>query len=784
MARARTGIKTRTGDVAPPAHSIGVSVPKREGPSKVTGAALYVDDLEVPGVLHGLTVRSAIPRGRIKKIEFDKQFDWDGVVIADHRDIPGENVVALIQDDQPLLVADEVRHAHEPILLLAHEDPGRLQAAARAVRIDYEPLKPVLTIEESLAKKAILHGKDNVFKEILIRRGDIVTGFNAAHRIIEGTYRVGHTDQLYIENNGMVAEYDEETGVTVRGSLQCPYYVHAAVKRIFALPDARVRVVQTVTGGGFGGKEEYPSMLAGHAALLAYKSGRPVKMVYDRLEDLAATTKRHPAIIHSRVGVKRDGSLLAQEIDIVMDGGAYVTLSPVVLSRGVLHAAGPYRCPNVVLRARAVATNTPPAGAFRGFGAPQTEFANECHMDQVARTLQMDPVELRRRNAYREGDITPTGQTLTESVGAMEVLDRTVKRSGFQRKRKRYARENERAERAESRGRSAAGGRRLRRGIGLSLVFHGAGFTGSGEVMLDSVAAVELTPEGRPRVLAANTEIGQGTVTIFPQMVGEALGVPHDFVEMEVPDTALVPNSGPTVASRSCMVVGKILSRCGSAMREELESFAGTEIEGAGDFERVARSYLRQHGFLRVERRYQKPPEISWSEDTYQGDAYGVYSYACCAVEVEVDLDTFETEVLKVTTAQDIGKAIHPLLVEGQIQGGTVQALGYALLEEIRWQEGKVWNHQLTNYIIPTAADTPEIDVELVEMPYSHGPYGAKGVGELPMDAPAPAVVAAIQDATGVLVPELPVSPERLLAAWQQRESERRQKRGRRRRSR
>jgi CO/xanthine dehydrogenase Mo-binding subunit len=544
-----------------------------------------------------------------------------------------------------------------------------------------------------------------------------------------------------------------------------------------------VRIIQTVTGGGFGGKEEYPSMIAGHAALLAWKSARPVKLVYDRLEDLAATTKRHPAVIRTRFGVKRDGTLLAQEIDIIMDGGAYVTLSPVVLSRGVLHAAGPYRCPNVFMRARSVATNTPPNGAFRGFGAPQTEFATECHMDQVARALKMDPIELRRVNAYTNGDITPTGQVLHESVGTHEVLERTIKRSDFKRKQARYARENARAEGAERRGRTSADGRRVRRGIGLSLVYHGSGFTGAGEVMLDSRVALELTADGRPRVLAANTEIGQGTATIYPQLVGDALGVPPEFVELEVPDTALVPNSGPTVASRSCMVVGGLLSRCGQAMRQTLEEFTGRPIEGADDFRRVARSYLRKNSELRLEQRYEKPPEISWNEDTYQGDAYGVYSYACCAVELEVDLDTFETEVLRVTTAQDVGKAIHPVLVEGQIQGGTVQALGYALLEEIRWQNGRVWNHQLTNYIIPTTMDTPEIDVEIVEIPYSHGPHGAKGVGELPMDAPAPAVVNAILDATGVLVPGLPVSPERLRVAWQETKAQQRRVRGRRRHS-
>ena len=744
-------------------RSVGVSVAKIEGPGKVTGTALFVDDLRVPGVLHGRTVRSTIARGRIRRIVFDPSFSWDDVIIADHKDIPGENVVALIEDDQPLLAVTEIKHAEEPIVLLAHSDPEKAQAAVAAVRVEYQELEPVLTVEDSLACKHLLHGDDNIFKEISIARGDVTAGMAAADRVIEGVCRVGHQEQLYIETNGMLAEAGDDGGMTVRGSLQCPYYVHEALMRMFALPADKVRVVQCVTGGGFGGKEEYPSMIAGHAALLAMKSGRPVKIIYDRLEDIAATTKRHPAVVRTRTGVKNDGTLVALEIDIVMDGGAYLTLSPVVLSRGLLHAGGPYRCPNVSIRARVVATNTPPNGAFRGFGAPQTEFAAECQMERVASELGLDPVEIRRRNAYVIGDITPTGQVLGESVGTLTVLERTVTRADFKRVRARYQRDNERAAAAERRGKVAADGRRLRRGIGLSLVYHGAGFTGSGEVRLASLAALDLTATGEPRVLVANTEIGQGTNTVFGQLVGEALGVPPEVVKIEQPDTALVPNSGPTVASRTLMVVGGLLAECAQGMRQELEEFCGGAVDGEKQFKRVARRYLRKNGALRIERRYRKPAGLEWNEDTYQGDAYGVYSYACCCVEVEVDLDTLETHVLHVTTAQDIGKAIHPILAAGQIEGGTLQGLGYALLEEVRWKDGRVWNHQLTNYIIPTAVDTPPIDVEIVEIPYSGGPHGAKGVGELPMDAPAPAVVAAIAQATGLRVDEIPVTPERLM---------------------
>src|SRR5262245_23950281 len=774
----------RRGVLRPPV-SVGVSIPKLEAHDKVTGRATYLDDLRVPEVLHGRTVRSPVPRGRIRRVTLDPAFDWRGVTICDHKDIPGENLVALITDDQPLLAASEVRHAEEPILLVAHPDPERAEAARRAVTVEIDPLPAVLTVEAALAREAVIHGDDNIMKEIRIERGDVARGFAGAERVIEATYRTEHQEQLYIETNAMMAERTAGGGLTVRGSLQCPYYVHKAIMRQFALQAEKVRVIQTVTGGGFGGKEEYPSMIGGHAALLAWKSGRPVKIVYDRLEDIAASTKRHPSVTRVKAGVMRDGTLVAIDVDTVMDGGAYVTLSPVVLSRGAIHAAGAYAWPNARIRARAVATSTPPNGAFRGFGAPQTLFATECHMDRIAEELGIDPVALRLKNAIREGDVTPTGQTLRESVGAVEVLERTAELCGWKAARARITRANQAATRGEkeaamrregdaargSAGTAGRGGRRLRRGIGMSLVLHGAGFTGSGEVKLSSPAALDLTPAGRPRILSANTESGQGTVTAFSQLVGEALRVPAAFVEFQNPDTAVVPDSGPTVASRTVMVVGGLLEQCAKAMRERLELFGERPIDGAETFRRVATTFLREHGPLRIERRYEKPPEIQWDDDRYRGDAYGVFSYAALAVELEVDLDTGETSVIDVVTAEDIGRAIHPVLAAGQVEGGTVQGLGWALLEEVRWKDGGIWNHQLTNYIIPTAVDTPPIRVAFVDNPYSRGPRGAKGVGELPMDVPAPAVVAAIAQATGVWMDEIPVTPERMLKAMRTRGS-------------
>jgi CO/xanthine dehydrogenase Mo-binding subunit len=531
----------------------------------------------------------------------------------------------------------------------------------------------------------------------------------------------------------------------VNGSLQCPYYVHKALKPIFGLDDAKVRVVQATTGGGFGGKEEYPNMIAGHAALLAHVAKRPVKMIYDRHEDMAATTKHHPARVFVRTGITKDGRLTAQDVDVVMDGGAYATLSSVVLSRGTLHASGPYECPNVRVRSRVVQTHTPPNGAFRGFGAPQTLFAAELHWEKLADAIGIDALELRRRNVFKEGSVTATGQILKESVGALETLEKTVKRSGYERKRKAFDAWNKK-ENAP-----------VWKGIGLALVHHGAGFTGSGEVYLASRAAVALTRDGEIRVDAASTEIGQGTNSMFAQIAADTLGIPYELVRVEQPDTARVPNSGPTVASRTCMVVGGLVRRACLQLKDSVgtpfpKTRAGLEAAAAS-------------GERRFEVEYEKPKEIQWDDATYKGDAYGVYSYGACAVELEIDKTTFEVRVVKLTTAQDIGKAIHPLLAEGQIMGGTTQGLGWALLEHPIYKDGVMQNAQFTNYIIPTSLDTPPFDVHIVEKPYSRGPFGAKGVGELPMDVPAPAVAAAVRHATGALVTELPILPERILSA-------------------
>ena len=751
--------------------TVGENILRRDGRDKVTGSARYIDDIALDGMLYGKTIRSTIARGRIRSISFDPAIDWSRIVVADYRDIPGQNYVALIDNDQPLLAESEVHHCEEPILLIAAETRELVESASRQINIGYEELPPVLSIEDALNGETIIYGSDNTIKRFLIARGDVEEGFTQADLIIEQEYRLPHQEQLYIEPQGMIAVANENE-ITVMGSMQCPYYVHKALKPIFNLVDERAIVIQTTTGGGFGGKEEYPSMIAAHAALLALKSRRPVKIVYDRAEDIAATTKRHPGVIRHRTAVMRDGRFVATEIDILLDGGAYSTLTSVVLSRAAIHALGPYRCDNVRITARAVATNTPPNGAFRGFGAPQVAFAYEMQMEKIAATLGLDPLDVRRINMVREGDVTATGQRLGWSVGSEDVLNCTVERSRYTEKRRRETRS------------ANASGENKAYGIGLSFFFHGAGFTGSGEAKMEAEAGVEVTRDGRVRILSGSTEIGQGTRTIFCQIVGDEMGVSLDDVELEEPDTSRVPDSGPTVASRTCMVVGRVVQLAAREVRDKLLHFAA-EFCGEPDLKlvescfvanhkrlatlaEVAREYAVQRGELRCYARYASPPGIVWNDDTYTGDAYPVYSWGADVAEVEVDLDTYEVAVLKITTAQDLGRAIHPLLAAGQIEGGTLQAVGYGLLEEVVWDKGRIVNNRLTDYIIPTSLDAPDIETIIVEKPYPHGPFGAKGVGELPIDGGAPAIAAAVLNATGVFLPEIPITPERLQKAMEE----------------
>jgi CO/xanthine dehydrogenase Mo-binding subunit len=730
-------------------RSIGRSVQRKEGRQKVTGRARYVDDLTLPGMIYGTTVRSVVPRGVIRDIDFEPGIPWDDFTVVTADDIPGTNRVALITDDQPYLAGDVVSHPEEPVVLLAHPDRHLLEEARRRVKIIVDPLPPVFTIDDALSGREIIWGTDNVFKSYLVSRGDVDDAFRRAHRIIEGEYETGAQEQLYIETNGMLAVADPESGVTVWGSMQCPFYIHRAVVGLFNLSAERVRIVQMETGGGFGGKEEYPSILAGHAALLAWKSRRPVKMIYDRLEDMAATTKRHPSRTRHRTAIDADGKLLAMDIEFTIDGGAYCTLSPVVLSRGTIHAAGPYFCENVRIRSKAVATNAPPHGAFRGFGAPQSVFALERQMDRVAAVAGLTAEELRRRNFIETGQSNAVGQVLREPVNMPALLDRAFEISQYHARQKEFARSNPAAP--------------VKRGIGFACFMHGAGFTGSGEQHLASEVTVEAASDGHLRILAASTEIGQGTNTIFAQIACDALGIDADDVEIVQPDTTVVPNSGPTVASRTCMVVGKLVETAALGVKATLvgAGLLNQEYDSSA-FRAAAAAFVAANGSLRGSAKYHPPEGLRWDDEKYQGDAYGAYAWAVYVASVAVDLSTFEVRVEDFVAVQEVGRVINPVLAAGQIEGGVAQAIGWALYEHVVWREGRMVNGQMTNYIMPTSMDLPPIRVEFFEHPYPHGPGGAKGIGELPMDGPAPAILNAVHNATGIDIPHLPLTAEAL----------------------
>ena len=731
---------------------IGTAAPRKEGRDKVTGRARYVDDLTFPNMLHGATVRSRISRGRIKKISFDPGVAWDDFIVVSAKDIPGKNCIALIGDDQPCLAESVVNHPEEPILLLAHAGRHALAKAVAAVAIEYEPLPAIFTMSESERQAEIIWGNDNIFKSYLIEKGNLDAVWPNADYIVEGEYTTGAQEQLYIETNGVIAEFDPERGITVWGSMQCPYYVHKSLMALLNLPKDKVRVVQVETGGAFGGKEDYPSMIAGHAALLAMKSRRRVKIIYDRAEDMAATTKRHPARTRHRTAVSKDGKILGGEIEFTVDGGAYATLSSVVLSRGAIHAGGPYYWPNISIRAKAVATNAPPHGAFRGFGAPQSLFAMERHLDRIAKTLNLSPAEIRRRNFLRPGQTTTTEQRINEPIDLIKLLDRALQLAEYDTKKEQFARQNEDG--------------KTKKGIGIASFFHGAGFTGSGERYLSSLVGVEGLLDGSIRVLVSSTEFGQGTNTILCQIAAEALGLTYDDVTVASPDTSEVPNSGPTVASRTAMVVGSLVASAADGLKQTLIR-AGILDENytRDEFRAACKKYVAAHGDFRSFAHYEPPHGIHWDDEKYRGEAYAAFAWAVYVAEVTVDLRTYNVSVDDFVALQEIGRVINPVMARGQILGGVAQGIGFALYEKVEWREGRMQNSQMTNYIVPTSSDMPLVRVYFEEFGNVHGAFGAKGIGELPIDGPAPAVVNAVEDALGIPFDSIPLLPEDIFAA-------------------
>ena len=695
--------------------------PRVDAREKTSGRALYLADIPVPDALSVRFLLSPLAHARIRSLILPHL--PPGIISVDARDVPGKNAVSMIKENWPLFPEQEVSYVGQPVLLLAGPDPALLSQLLGQIVVEYQELPAVTSISEADAS-----GPDHVFARYhLDFKAQNQQGGQHAKQdelVFEETFATGAQEHLYLEPQAVLAQVLDGR-LEVTGSMQCPFYVRKALTTITGWDAGRIRVIQSVTGGGFGGKEDFPSVLAGYAAVTAIKAGKPVRIVLQRREDLAMTTKRHPSRITYRTTLDRAGNIRFARAEILTDGGAFEGLSSTVLQRTMFSAAGVYRIPRMRVAARALRTNLVPSGAFRGFGSPQAFFAMEMHMSHLARSRRENPLAFKKRFLLRRGDQTITGGLLRDPVKLEEMIETAAAASDYHDKYKRFPQE-----RGE-----------LRRGIGVSLFSHGCGFTGSGERdIIKARVRLRRTAGNRVEILAASVEMGQGTLTVLRTIVARTLCIPVSRVVFSNPDTDHVPDSGPTVASRTVMVVGALLQRAARRLKELPEEEAEVEEE------------------------YTQPPEMAWDQETFTGDAYPAFSWGVNIVEVEVDPLTFEVFPRHVWAVYDVGEAIDEELVRAQCEGGIVQGLGYALTEVLEVGNGRYLQGSLTDYVIPGSRDIPEIDVSFVSNPYAYGPFGAKGAGELPFTGPAPAVADAVEHALGIRVDRIPLRPEYLEA--------------------
>jgi CO/xanthine dehydrogenase Mo-binding subunit len=772
------GRSKSSGSTSDPAGSLGCSVRRKDGDVKVDGDAQYADDLEFPGMLHAAIATSSEPHAHLDFVNTDEAESAAGVIaVLTADDVPGENMIAVASDDQPLLATDKVRWLGDRLAIIAAQTPRQAREAAGLVSAAYRPLEAVTDVEEALKKGAPLLHEDrpggNLAAKGCVYAGDPKKGMKDADVVVEETFDFSPQEHAYLETQGCVAVPEPDGRMTVYASMQCPFYVQAAVAKILGWPLARVRVVQSMTGGAFGGKEDYPSEPAACAALLAWYTGRPVKLIFNRTEDILWSTKREAQRVRHRIGAKKDGTLVAMEVDIFIDAGAYIGLAGVVAERGNASAVGPYRVPHVRVDTHTVYTCNAFSGAYRGFGHPQVAVATESQLDELARRLDMSPADLRRKNLLRAGDTTCTGEYLPAPVEGLDTLEHAVDLADYD-----ALHEKVKAFNAE--------GGRTRLGVGISTISYGCCLHAGGQFLEGAGSLVQMHRDGSVSASVGNTELGQGAMTVLAQITADELGVDYDMVELKTVDTDLVPDSGPTVASRTTTMSGQALADACRQLREELTPVAA-ELLGAktkdvvfeGGFAKAGRkkvawadvtgaAYMQKKHLLKAG--WYAPPRKEWDTKTGQGQPYSAYAYATHIALVEVDTYTGRTRVKRVSAAHDVGRAMYPDGVAGQVEGGVVQGLGYAIMEHLNQEGGRILNPNFTDYIIPSALDAPEIDMVILESRgvgegQAAGPHGAKGVGEPSLIPICAAVGNAIADAVGERVVDMPFMPDRVLAA-------------------
>jgi len=744
---------------------VGKNLRRTDALDKVLGRPLYTTDLIPEGALYVKVVRSSQAHARLLGIRTEQARRYPGVVaVLTAADVPGRNEAVALLPDRPLLATGKVRCTGEAIALVVAEAPEIAEEAVDLVEVDYQPLPLVLDPLDALKPAAPkIHEGGNVARHMKLRKGNVEEGFAQADVILENTYSTQFQEPTPLETEAGLAIPEPDGSVTCVGSMQSPYHTQSGVAKILGLAPSRVRTIQAATGGAFGPKsDEMPTDTCGMAAVAAVKTGRPAVVAYTREESIIAHTKRHPFVIRHKTGATKEGKLLAWEASMYADTGGYASLGPLVIMRALFHAPGAYVVPHVKADAYCVYTNNTMAGSFRGFGAPQAMYAAESQMDELAARLGMDPLDLRLKNLLRPGTRTATNQVLDDARGLEECVMKATEAADWRRKRSAYSQQTG----------------VIRKGIGLAIMYHGNSLGPEG----NDYAAVHLSVEDGNVVLrTVLTEYGTGAPAGLLQIAGEILGLPPDRLRLGAADTSLCQDSGPTVASRTILMGGRATQQAARQLRDTLARIAGELLradpaglefaEGRIGSPNSGRSVSIDEIFADAKRRGIKlretgtymAPRCEWDHDTGQGTLYLQYTYGAVVAEVEVDTELGWINVTRLTTAYDVGKAINPLSLIGQIEGGTIQGLGYAIMEELVHREGVVQNPNVGDYFIPTSLDLPEIETIIVEHPGPIGPYGAKAMGEPPIVLPAPAIVNALAHATGVRIRELPATPEKLL---------------------